>query len=100
MKTLFLILIPSVALAGGPKYTYKTPPGLDDEINNIYHDIRAPRPFDYYAPYTLAQLKTVTPTLSGQAYYCSDCATTPVCISTGTTIFGFSSFANKATACN
>ena len=37
-----LCLLPSVALANGPKYTYPEVPGLDDEMNNIYHDIKNP----------------------------------------------------------
>lgn len=29
-------------MAGGPKYTYPSPRGLDDEMHNIYHDIANP----------------------------------------------------------
>src|SRR5678815_2149499 len=35
---LCLLFISSVALAGGPKYSY-TDPKLNDEVENIYHDI-------------------------------------------------------------
>lgn len=41
-KSFFLLLIPSLALAGGPKYTYPNVRGLDDEMNNVYHDINNP----------------------------------------------------------
>jgi hypothetical protein len=37
-----LTLLSSSALAGGPKSTYPTPPGLDSEMQNIYHDIANP----------------------------------------------------------
>lgn len=37
-KILLLLLLSSPCLAGGPKYGYNDPK-LDDEINNIYHDI-------------------------------------------------------------
>lgn len=37
-KILLLLLLASPCLAGGPKYGYSDPK-LDDEINNIYHDI-------------------------------------------------------------
>lgn len=36
MKTLLLILIPSMALAAGQKSRYRYPRGLDDEMQNIY----------------------------------------------------------------
>lgn len=48
---------------------------------------------------TLAGIQGVTPTAVGQVYYCSNCATTPVCVSTGTTLASFSGFATKATLC-
>lgn len=45
-KLLFLLMFwPSLALAGGPRNTYQTPPapaGLNDEISNIYHDLQYP----------------------------------------------------------
>lgn len=37
-----LILLPTVAMAGGPKYTYPKMRGLDDEMHNIYHDLSNP----------------------------------------------------------
>jgi len=39
-KILLLLLLSSPCLAGGPKYRY-TDPKLDDEINQIYHDIES-----------------------------------------------------------
>jgi hypothetical protein len=39
MRTLLLLFIPYLAFAGGPKYGHE-PAKLDDEIRNIYHDIR------------------------------------------------------------
>ena len=39
MKTIFLLLLPAFALAGGPKYQH-APANLDDEVRQIYHDIR------------------------------------------------------------
>lgn len=48
----------------------------------------------------LATLQATTPTALGQVYYCNNCTTTAVCISTGTTAAGmFSSFASRTTAC-
>ncbi len=39
---LLLVLGSSPVLAAGPKYTYPTPRGLDDEMQNVYHDIKFP----------------------------------------------------------
>jgi hypothetical protein len=41
-KLLLLMFLTYPVFAGGPKYTYKTPPGLDDEMSNLYHDIKNP----------------------------------------------------------
>lgn len=40
MKYLLMLLLASPCLASGPKYKYSDPK-LDDEINNIYHDIES-----------------------------------------------------------
>lgn len=51
---------------------------------------------------TSAQIKTTIPSpgkTGGQMFYCSDCATVPVCLSTGTAIGAFSIITNKTTAC-
>lgn len=37
-----LLLLPNLAFAGGPKWTYPTVRGLDDEMSNVYHDIKNP----------------------------------------------------------
>jgi len=43
MRKAFLIFfLCSTAWAGGPKYTYPSPKGMDDEMNNIYHDLKYP----------------------------------------------------------
>ena len=39
MRILFLLFIPCLAFAGGPKYKHD-PAKLDDEVNNVYHDMR------------------------------------------------------------
>lgn len=54
---------------------------------------------------TSAQIKATTPNASyiggvtGQEYYCSDCATVAVCISTGTAQGAFALITNKGSAC-
>lgn len=56
---------------------------------------------------TKAQIAVITPVpttvggvVTGQEYYCSDCTTTSVCISTGSAKGAFSTMANLTTACN
>jgi hypothetical protein len=39
MKLFLLILLPTMAFAGGQKYRYPSPRGLDDEMQNIYQNI-------------------------------------------------------------
>lgn len=43
IRGLLLLLLASPLFAGGPKWAYRDNPRLDDEINNIYYDIRANR---------------------------------------------------------
>jgi hypothetical protein len=49
---------------------------------------------------TAAQIRALVPTAVGQVYYCSDCATVPTCISTGTAVNQTSLSTSKATACS
>lgn len=101
-RTVILIaLLASTVSAAGPKYNYRDPK-LNDEIENIYHDIgnSTNEPAAMAPPSrTLAQLKTVTPTKKGLMFYCSDCTTDTVCVSTGATIFGFSRISARTTSC-
>lgn len=48
---------------------------------------------------TLAQLAALTPTVAGIQYYCSNCVTDAICISTGTAIASFSRVTSKTTVC-
>lgn len=47
---------------------------------------------------TLAQLRAITPNFVGQLYYCSDCTTDGVVVSTGTAIAAFGRVSSKTTA--
>jgi hypothetical protein len=46
-----------------------------------------------------AELALITPAAAGQVYYCNDCGTVPLCVSTGTAQGGFALITNKASAC-
>lgn len=53
-----------------------------------------------FFPQTKAFILASTPTATNQAYACSDCTTTPVCISTGTSNSAqWASMSSKTTAC-
>jgi len=98
MAIFIFLLWSTLAMGSGPKYTYPTPRGLDDEIQNIYHDIANAKLG--YTSLTLAQLKTYSPASAGLPFYCSDCTVSTVCISTGTAIFGVSDISGRTTACH
>lgn len=49
---------------------------------------------------TGAQIRALTPAAVGQNYYCSDCTTVPVCVSTGTALGAWSISTNRTSACN
>jgi hypothetical protein len=48
---------------------------------------------------TSAQIGALTPTAVGQAYYCSDCTVSAVCVSTGTTLASFSDVGARVNPC-
>lgn len=48
---------------------------------------------------TSAQIKSSTPRVGGSIFWCTDCATVPACISTGTARGAFSLITNKTSAC-
>lgn len=51
---------------------------------------------------TLTQIKATIPLKKGQQYFCTDCVNALVCVSTGTSVYGFASMqaANRTTVCN
>ncbi len=53
----------------------------------------------YVALRTLAQIKAYTPASVGGAFYCSDCTTDGLCVSTGTAQGAFGRSSSKNTAC-
>ena len=51
------------------------------------------------ASQTLAELNAKVPTAAGQVFYCSNCATDAVCVSTGTGTGAFVRMSARGTAC-
>lgn len=47
----------------------------------------------------LATIRATTPSAQGQLVFCTNCATSAVCVSTGTTIAGYSDISNRTTPC-
>jgi hypothetical protein len=56
----------------------------------------------YIAPYSRQRLQilAIVPGAAGQIYYCSDCTTAAVCISTGAAAGQMANIGNRTTACN
>lgn len=98
MKVLFLIFLASSCMAAGPRYDYDDKK-LNDEFSNVYYDIgKIPQLIDVKS-FTKAEILTLTPERVGRLYFCSDCTTDAVCVSTGTTIASFSRLTARTTAC-
>jgi len=94
MKKLIFILICTPAMALGPKYSYQDPK-LNDEFVNVYYNIGKKN----VNSATKSELQLLTPIRPGRIYYCSDCTTDAICVSTGTTIGAFSRVSSRTTSC-
>lgn len=89
-------------------YAYAAPrnpfPKSPDEIWRNDQDLRDDIKFSKGSldSKTVAQFKATTPLKKGLMYFCSDCTNALVCVSTGTTIYGFANMqaANRTTTCN
>lgn len=98
MKTLFLIFLAVPLMAAGPKHNFEDS-ALNDEFENVYFDIgKIPQFIDLYSM-TKSQIALLIPKRVGRLYFCSDCTTDAVCVSTGTTIASFSRLTARTTAC-
>lgn len=69
--------------------------GLEVELR--VSSITASGGWTQLSPRTLNELRTTTPTGTGQEYYCSDCVTDSVAVSSGTTRGAFARVASKTT---
>lgn len=47
-----------------------------------------------------AQILAIDPVAAGELYFCSDCTTTAVCVSTGTAVLDFAAIEDPAAACD
>lgn len=113
MKTLIIIVIlGSFANAACPLYQYKNDPQLNQEIQNICSNITNPvinggtantmamnGAFQLKA-LTLSQMQSIQSPLTGQEYYCSNCTTDSVCVSTANAIGSFSRLTSRTTTCS
>ena len=84
MRTLLLILLPSLVFAGGQKYRYPYPRGLDDEMQNIYQNI--PNKTTTPAIYIGAGAPSFTPGKIGDIFVST--TTSKVYLSTSTATSG------------
>lgn len=113
MKTIFIIFsLSSLTWAACPLYQYKTDPQLNQEIQNICANITNPVINGETAntismngafqlkSLTLSQMQSITNPLAGQEYYCSNCTTDAVCISTASIKGSFSRLSSRTTTCS
>ena len=98
MKTTLLILLLSAPCWGASqKYGYKDP-HLNDEIGAIYKALSNPTDFVDVRSFTKAQISGMTPKRAGRIYFCSDCTTDAIVVSTGTTLGAFSRISARTTS--
>lgn len=99
MKIIVLMLIAAPIFASGPKYVgSKTDPNVYQEFGNVYHDLSVPSSFVTPRSFTKAQIQATIPQTVGQIYYCSDCTTDVIVVSTGTGTGAFSRISSRTTA--
>jgi hypothetical protein len=110
-KTIIFLFIASSGWSACPLYQYNRDPQLNQEIQNICSNITNPvingetantitmnGGFQLKA-LTLSQMQSMTP-LTGQEYYCSNCSTDSVCISTAAVKGSFSRLTSRTTICS
>lgn len=100
INVLFIVLIfASFCFGEGPIYKHKQRE-VNLEFQNVYQDYRSILKDGQLPSKTLTEIRASTASATGKLVYCSNCATTPVCVSTGTTQAGqFTSPSSRATAC-
>lgn len=113
MRTLFLIFsVSSLTSAACPLYQYKSDPQLNQEIQNICSNIANPIVNGETAntismngafqlkSLTLNQMQSIVNPLIGQEYYCSNCTTDAICVSTANVRGAFSRLTSRITTCS
>lgn len=93
---LLILLLSGWAMAASPKYNYSDP-RLNDEMDNIYNRLDRKIPTDPES-FTKAQLTAMVPRKVGRLYYCSDCTTDGIVVSTGTGVGAFARVTARTTA--
>lgn len=110
-KGILLILLSNVSWGACPLYEHRNDPQMDLEVKNICSNIYNPISNTVTAnqlvmngglqlkSLTLAQIQAVVGVV-GQEYYCSNCTTDAVCVSTSTKANTFVRLSARTTACN
>jgi hypothetical protein len=93
-----LILFLAMPLcAEGPVFRHKDKI-TEQEFENVYQDLRQKQAA--VSSKTLAQLQAFTPSRAGLTYYCSNCTTDGLVVSTGTTRGAFGRVSARSTTIN
>lgn len=111
-KIAFIVFMAIPGWGACPLFQYKDDPHLNQEIQNICANISNPvinggtantlamnGGFQLKA-LTLSQIQSLQTPLLGQEYFCSNCTTDAVCVSTSTSKGSFSRTSNRSTVCS
>lgn len=93
---LFILFMVGASWGIGQKYSFDDP-HLNDEFENVYKYVNNPPP---PTPFTKAQLQTLTPRRAGLLFFCTDCTTDGIVVSTGSTVGGVGRISARTTAIN
>lgn len=108
---ILLMFIGANGWAACPLYQYNGDPQLNQEIQNLCSNITNPvinggtaNTFTMNGAFqlkalTLSQMQSLTPVI-GQEYYCSNCTTDSVCVSTSAVKGSFSRVTSRTTTCS
>jgi hypothetical protein len=109
-KISLILLFSSSAWAACPLYNYRNDPSMNQEMQNMCQQILNPIANTVTAnqvvmngglqlkSLTLAQIKAQTVPI-GTEYFCSDCGTDSVCVSTSTKTNAFVRLSARTTTC-
>jgi len=98
----FYILLLSFLVISDAAQPRRPRPATPDEVwqndSDLFDEISKTR--GRFESRTLAVIQAIIPLSVGESYYCSDCVSDAVCISTSTTQGEFSGVADRTSSCN
>lgn len=96
MMILLVFFLVTPSFSASQKYTFKDSK-LTDEFVNVYKYLNNPKGIPSF---TKAELLTITPRKAGEPFYCSDCTTDGIVVSTAVAPGGFGRISSRTTVIN